>query len=138
MKIYNRRGFAASLIALGVGLAGMAALVVKELDIRLLFSTVFLLGAGGYYLPRSLSKKASKEDKLLEEDERDLFIEMKAKSMSFRIALGVAFGLLIFSVLGYGITKAQEWVLASLFFGSGCAFLWIVWLITWIYYEKHF
>ena len=138
MKIYNRRGFASSIVALSVGIAGVAAIIAKGFDVRLLLSTVFLLGAGGYYLPRSLSRKASKEDKFFEEDEWDVFVEMKAKSMSFRIVLSAVFVLLVISVLAYGFTRGQLWLAVSLLLGALSAFMWIIWIITWICCEKHY
>ena len=79
--------------------ACFAVAVLFALLAYFLAQPLFLIGAGS--LARSLSQKMSREDKLEERDERNQLIDMKSKSLAFRLTQGISFVLgLLFLVSG--------------------------------------
>lgn len=101
MRIYNKKKFAYSVFSLSLGLLYLLTGTVSEFDAKdiILIVLLFLIGAGS--LARSLSQKMSREDKLEERDERNQLIDMKSKSLAFRLTQGISFVLgLLFLVSG--------------------------------------
>ena len=101
MRIYNKKTFGFGIFALALGLLNIVAGVMTGFDGKGVFLIVllFLIGAGS--LARSLSQKMSREDKLEERDERNQLIDMKSKSLAFRLTQGISFVLgLLFLVSG--------------------------------------
>lgn len=115
MRIYNKKTFGFGIFALALGLLNIVAGVMTGFDGKGVFLIVllFLIGAGS--LARSLSQKMSREDKLEERDERNQLIDMKSKSLAFRLTQGISFVLgLLFLVSG---TVAKDDAIVALGLG---------------------
>ena len=115
MRIYNKKTFGFGIFALALGLLNIVAGVMTGFDAGgvILIVLLFLIGAGS--LARGLSQKMSREDKLEERDERNQLIDMKSKSLAFRLTQGISFVLgLLFLVSG---TVAKDDAIVSLGLG---------------------
>lgn len=105
MRIYNKKKFAYSVFSLSLGLLYLLTGTVSEFDAKdiILIVLLFLIGAGS--LARSLSQKMSREDKLEERDERNQLIDMKSKSLAFRLTQGISFVLGLLFLVGGAVAK---------------------------------
>lgn len=105
MRIYNKKKFTYSVFSLSLGLLYLLTGTVSEFDAKdiILIILLFLIGAGS--LARSLSQKMSREDKLEERDERNQLIDMKSKSLAFRLTQGISFVLGLLFLVGGAVAK---------------------------------
>ena len=102
MKICHKKNFWAGVGMLALGILNLAtALWRRDLDASAVVLVVALVLLGGGSLLRGLSPKLAREDKTEERDERNQLIDMKSKSLAFRLTQGISFVLgLLFLVSG--------------------------------------
>lgn len=96
MKIYNKNQFIEGIFMVLLGAANLITDMIKQsVDMKgiILTTALFLFGFDALY--RSLSRKLSRESKLEDWDERNRFIELKAKRKAFQITQAICFSLLI-------------------------------------------
>lgn len=105
MRIYNKKKFAFGVFSLVMGMLNLVTGIITGLDAKgvILIILLFLIGAGS--LARSLSQKMSREDKLEERDERNQLIDMKSKSLAFRLTQGISFVLGLLFLVGGAVAK---------------------------------
>ena len=112
MKIYHKRNFWAGLGMLALGILNLATALwrgrVEWSDWVLVLALVFL---GGGFLLRGLSPKLAWEDKIEEQDERNVLVQLKTRTSAFRWARLVSFGLML-SLLIAGAVTGERLLLA--------------------------
>ena len=100
----------------------------------ILCAVLFLLGGG--LLIRSLSRKASRQDKIESLDERNRLIKLKSESRAFSISQTVSFVLIVGCVIAYATTKSRDFI--GIMVGLGLA--WTISILadifTYFYYES--
>ena len=72
------------------------------------------------------------------EDERSLFVEMKAKAKTLDIVSNFLFFATAAAMIAYGVTKNQVFVFVYMFLCTGAALsvCWISHIVTYFYYES--
>lgn len=142
MKIYNRKGliwgvFWTLLAAFNLyhSILSPDDFLMGQIKDILISVVVLMLGVSGFI--RAFSKKATLEDKIEHEDERNRLIEIKSGAKAFQflqIFLLLATG--VFAVV-YKLTSNVGWIP----FLIATAVIWnvgfLVDMIAGIYYEKH-
>lgn len=136
MKIYNKKMFAFGIFSLALGLCNLILALMTKPDVSGIVLIVALFLFGGISIVHGLSKKLSKEDKLLASDERNQYVEAKAKTRAFQILHYICFGLMaLFLVIG----KATRFDF-SMYIGVGLGIAWFatLWvdLLTHLYYDS--
>ncbi len=86
---------------------------------------------------RSLSRKLLRESILEDLDERNQFIELKAKSKSFQITQAICFALLIGAMVAAKLTGYEGFVGIALGLVFAYAISMFTHLFVFIYYEQH-
>lgn len=109
MKIYNKKG-----LLLGIGCMGLAVwnIVVDFgepdpntlIQIRDSILSVVLLLIGINFFWRAFSKKATKEDFIEKQDERNKWVEYRSKSKMLDIVYITLFVIMICGVVGFKMT----------------------------------
>ena len=141
MKIYSKKGFVLGLIWSVVG-GWLFILSVTSADIsahqikNTLISLVLVL-IGLTSLIRAFSKKATKQDFIEEQDERNRFVNLKAKSKVLDLMVYVLTGLIVVGLTGYIITKNIAWGFVFLIPALLISFYLISSIIVYLYYDKH-
>lgn len=109
-----------------------------KLDMKgiILTTALFLFGFDALY--RSLSRKLSRESKLEDWDERNRFIELKAKRKAFQIMQAICFSLLIGAMVAAKLTGYEEFTGIALGLALAYAISVFTNLFTAIYYEWHY
>ena len=102
----------------------------------ILTTALFLFGFDALY--RSLSRKLSRESKLEDWDERNRFIELKAKRKAFQITQAICFSLLIGAMVAAKLTGYEEFTGIALGLALAYAISVFTNLFTAIYYEWHY
>ncbi|HIV48118.1 MAG TPA: hypothetical protein H9749_09970 [Candidatus Acutalibacter stercorigallinarum] len=112
MKIYHKKNFWAGVGMLALGILNLATALwrgrVEWSDWVLVLALVFL---GGGFLLRGLSPKLAWEDKIEEQDERNVLVQLKTRTSAFRWARLVSFGLML-SLLIAGAVTGERLLLA--------------------------
>lgn len=137
MKIYNKRSFISGTISFLLGLALLLCCIFKTFDLKSILLIIIMFFFGWLELRRSMSGPMSKEDRIMELDERNRLIRLKSKSKAFNVTQTVCFVLmLVFMILG---STLKEIILT--YAGVGLAFGFNISMfaeiISCIYYEKH-
>lgn len=142
MKIYNKKGLLSGIICTVLGVWSLFwnfgnpnhNLFVQIRDIVL---SIVLLSAGITSFWRAFSKKATKEDFIEENDERNKLIVYKSKSKMLDIVYGILFIIIICGMVGFKMTANMIWF--SIFIIPGFLFGLFVLIETFVklYYEKH-
>lgn len=142
MKIYNKKGFLSGIISLGLAVWSIVLDFGKPdpntlVQIRDTAFSVLLLFIGINSLWRAFSKKATKEDLIEEQDERNEWIEYKSKSKMLDIVYTILFAIMIGGVIGIKMTANKAWftvlVIPSFFLGL----FFFIEIFVKIYYEHH-
>ena len=139
MKIYNRKGFLSGLFSAALGTALLFIEVQNGFDSfqpkNTLLAIVCLL-VGLTAVVRSMSRRLSREDKILLLDERSQLVTLKSRSRAFRITQGVCL-VLMFLFLLLGAAKNFD---GAVFLGLGFAFSisvsYFSELFSYLYYES--
>ncbi len=85
MKIYNKKGFAVSILLIALGVFdAVGGFMADILDVKAVIVIAALFAFGFVGVKRSLSEEFAREDKIEECDERNRLIELKSKGMTLR------------------------------------------------------
>lgn len=105
MKICHKKNFWAGAGMLALGLLNLvSALWRRDLDASAVVLVVALVLLGGGSLLRGLSPKLAREDKIEEQDERNILVRFKTRASAFRWTRLVSFGLLLALLLAGAVT----------------------------------
>lgn len=112
MKICHKKNFWAGVGMLALGILNLATALwrgqVEWSDWVLVLALVFL---GGSSLLRGLSPKLARQDKIEEQDERNVLVQLKTRTSAFRWTRLVSFGLML-SLLIAGAVTGERLLLA--------------------------
>lgn len=112
MKICHKKNFWAGVGMLALGILNLATALwrgqMEWSDWVLVLALVFL---GGSSLLRSLSPKLARQDKIEEQDERNVLVQLKTRTSAFRWTRLVSFGLML-SLLIAGAVTGERLLLA--------------------------
>ena len=141
MKLYNKKGLVFGLFwtILGVSAlvlelvrpSGNTAVFIRDI---VLFSLLILFGVR--QVVRAFSSAATREDMLEERDERNRFIKLKTGSTMFKVAEVLLFLWTVASMVGYGFTRDDIWVMGVLVSGLTLGLLFIIELFVGVHYEN--
>ena len=141
MKLYNKKGLVFGLFwtILGVSAlvlelvrpSGNTAVFIRDI---VLFSLLILFGVR--QVVRAFSRAATREDMLEERDERNRFIKLKTGSIMFKVAEVMLFLWTVASMVGYGFTRDDIWVMGVLVAGLTLGLLFIIELFVGVHYEN--
>ena len=141
MKLYNKKGLVFGLFwtILGVSAlvlelvrpSGNTAVFIRDI---VLFSLLILFGVR--QVVRAFSRAATREDMLEERDERNRFIKLKTGSTMFKVAEILLFLWTVASMVGYGFTRDDIWVMGVLVSGLTLGLLFIIELFVGVHYEN--
>lgn len=141
MKLYNKKGLVLGLFwtILGVSAlvlelvrpSGNTAVFIRDI---VLFSLLILFGVR--QVVRAFSRAATREDMLEERDERNRFIKLKTGSTMFKVAEVLLFLWTVASMVGYGFTRDDIWVMGVLVSGLTLGLLFIIELFVGVHYEN--
>ena len=105
MKICHKKNFWAGVGMLALGILNLATALWRgqmEWSDWVLVLALVLLGGGS--LLRGLSPKLAREDKIEEQDERNVLVRFKTSASAFRWTRLVSFGLLLALLLAGAVT----------------------------------
>ena len=112
MKICHKKNFWAGAGMLALGILNLATALwrgrVEWSDWVLVLALVLL---GGSSLLRGLSPKLARQDKIEEQDERNILVQLKTRTSAFRWTRLVSFGLML-SLLIAGAVTGERLLLA--------------------------
>ncbi len=141
MKLYNKKGLVFGLFwtILGVSAlvlelvrpSGNTAVFIRDI---VLFSLLILFGVR--QVVRAFSRAATREDMLEERDERNRFIKLKTGSTMFKVAEVMLFLWTVASMVGYGFTRDDIWVMGVLVSGLTLGLLFIIEFFVGVHYEN--
>ncbi len=141
MKLYNKKGLVFGLFwtILGVSAlvlelvrpSGNTAVFIRDI---VLFSLLILFGVR--QVVRAFSRAATREDMIEERDERNRFIKLKTGSTMFKVAEVMLFLWTVASMVGYGFTRDDIWVMGVLVAGLTLGLLFIIELFVGVHYEN--
>ena len=141
MKLYNKKGLVFGLLwtILGVSAlvlelvrpSGNTAVFIRDI---VLFSLLILFGVR--QVVRAFSRAATREDMLEERDERNRFIKLKTGSTMFKVAEVMLFLWTVASMVGYGFTRDDIWVMGVLVSGLTLGLLFIIEIFVGAHYEN--
>lgn len=141
MKIYNKKGFGHGMVLAVLGVVRLVMLVVApeeqwaQLMKGLILGLVFLL-LGLMMLLRALSKSATREDIIDDNDERNILIKLKVQACTASVLCLTFVLFMVVGLVGFVMTNNEAWTLV---FTVPAVFL-IVYIIASIvatvYYEK--
>ena len=120
MKIYNNKKFADGcfFLVLGAALAG-AIIWKREIDGKSVVLALIALVIGADALVRSLSRRLSYQDKVEALDERNIQVELRARSRTLSLLRGTLMAVLILSLIGALANPEGELVYGGMMVVSG-------------------
>ena len=140
MKLYNKKGLIFGLFwtILGVSAlilelvrpSGNTAVFIRDI---VLFSLLILFGVR--QAVRAFSMTATREDMVEERDERNRYIKLKTGSTMFKVSEALLFLWTMGSIVGYGFTRDDMWVMGVVVAGFTLGLLFIIELLVGAYYE---
>ena len=119
MKIHHKKNFWAGLGMVALGLVNLALSLWRrdfDLSTGVLVGALLLLGVSS--LLRSLSPQLSRQDKIEEQDERNILVKLKTSTSAFRWTRLVSLGLLILLLVAGAVTGEKSLIAI----GVGLAF----------------
>ena len=141
MKLYNKKGLVFGLFWTILGVSALVLELVRSsgntaVFIRdiVLFSLLILFGVR--QVVRAFSRAATREDMIEERDERNRFIKLKTGSTMFKVAEVMLFLWTVASMVGYGFTRDDIWVMGVLVSGLTLGLLFIIELFVGVHYEN--
>ncbi len=141
-KLYNKKGFLEGIV-LVILATGSFFLAIQNPDHNTLVQTrnlilsVVLLLAGLSAFVRAFSKKATVEDLIEAQDERNLLIRCKSKARMLDIVYGVLFVLVIGCMIGAKITANEAWIMLLITPAFLLGLFFLLEIFVTLYYEKH-
>ena len=140
MKIYHKKNFAVGLSFTALGLAFLGLMLARwEFPAKSILWCVFFLLTGPSFLLRSLSREASRRDRIEEEDERNVQVALRAKSAAFSILRYVLLGmcwLCMAAALLSGDVPERQMVFTAMSVVAGAA--WFLSLAAQLVCEHHY
>ena len=120
MKIYNKKKFSDGcfFLVLGAALAG-AMIWKREIDGKSVVLALIALVIGADALVRSLSRRLSYQDKVEALDERNIQVELRARSRTLSLLRGTLMAVLILSLIGALANPEGELVYGGMMVVSG-------------------
>lgn len=117
MKIYNKKGFREGVAILVLSTFLLKACFKENIDFKdLIWGCIgLLLGIRGVL--RGFSSTKSREDILINNDEREQYIDLLTAKKTLKILHIVNWVLLIVFVLAYGYTKAESLIVVCIVLG---------------------
>lgn len=142
MKIYNKKGLLSGVICTLLGVWSIFwdfgnsnhNLIVQIRDIVL---SIVLLSVGITSFWRASSKKATKEDFIEENDERNKLIVYKSKSRMLDIVYCILFIVMICGMVGFKMTANMIWFSIFIIPGFLLGLFVLIEIFVKLYYEKH-
>ena len=140
MKLCNKKGLVLSLFWTILGVSALVLELVRPSSTAVfirdivLFSLLILFGVR--QVVRAFSRAATREDMLEERDERNRFIKLKTGSTMFKVAEVMLFLWTVASMVGYGFTRDDIWVMGVLVSGLTLGLLFIIELFVGVHYEN--
>lgn len=140
MKLYNKKGLVFGLFWTILGVSALVLELVRPSSTAVfirdivLFSLLILFGVR--QVVRAFSRAATREDMLEERDERNRFIKLKTGSTMFKVAEVLLFLWTVASMVGYGFTRDDIWVMGVLVAGLTLGLLFIIELFVGVHYEN--
>ena len=120
MKIYNKKKFADGCFSLVLGAALAGAMIWKrEIDGKSVVLALIALVIGADALVRSLSRRLSYQDKVEALDERNIQVELRARSRTLSLLRGTLMAVLILSLIGALANPEGELVYGGMMVVSG-------------------
>ena len=108
MKICHKKNFWAGVGMLALGILNLATALwrgqMEWSDWVLVLALGFL---GGRSLLRSLSPKLARQDKIEEQDERNVLVQLKTRTSAFRWTRLVSFGLMLSLLIAGAVTRER-------------------------------
>ena len=141
MKLYNKKGLLLGLFWFLVGVSGLILELVKPgnnmaVHIRDIVLFALLLLFSIRQIVRAFSQTATREDMVEERDERNRFIKLKTGSTMFKVAEALLFLWTLGSMIGYGFTQDDMWVMGVIVAGFTLGLLFVIELFVGIYYDN--
>lgn len=137
MKIYHKRNFIEGAFLLGLGALNLIMNFIQhDFSVKGSILCVALFLIGGTLLVRSLSRKASYQDKIENMDERNRLVKLKSESKAFVIGQMVSFLLIVGCMIAYAITKSRDFVGITVGLGLAWGISMLVDVFASIYYES--
>ena len=140
MKLHNKKGLVFGLFWTILGVSALVLELVRPSSTAVfirdivLFSLLILFGVR--QVVRAFSRAATREDMLEERDERNRFIKLKTGSTMFKVAEVLLFLWTVASMVGYGFTRDDIWVMGVLVSGLTLGLLFIIELFVGVHYEN--
>ena len=140
MKLCNKKGLVLGLFWTILGVSALVLELVRPSSTAVfirdivLFSLLILFGLR--QVVRAFSRAATREDMLEERDERNRFIKLKTGSTMFKVAEVMLFLWTVASMVGYGFTRDDIWVMGVLVSGLTLGLLFIIELFVGVHYEN--
>lgn len=141
MRIYNRKGFIWGIVWTVLGGLRLLLLVIQPEDttaqlVKGIIVGVVLLTLGLSGFTRALSKQATREDRIEENDERNKLVRLKSKARVNDVMFWTMIALIVCGVIGYYMTDNIAW--AFLAFAPLLQVIVYFWssIILSIYYER--
>lgn len=142
MKIYNKKGVIFGAIWAGLGMTSLVTCLIKpekflpeQIKDFVLASLLIVIGLVSFI--RAFSKSATQEDKIAEQDERDILIMMKSKAKTLDILCWGFILLLLLGIFWYLLTKNFVWIYIFMASSLCISFAAILYFIILLYYENH-
>lgn len=105
MKIYHKKNVWAGAGMLALGILNLAtALWRRDLDVSAVVLVLALVFLGGGFLVRGLSPELAREDRIEEQDERNILVRFKTRTSAFRWTRLVSFGLMLLLLIAGAVT----------------------------------
>lgn len=141
MKIYNKKGFFSGIICIVLGMWSLFwdfgnpnhNLIVQIRDIVL---SIVLISIGITSFWRAFLKKATKEDFIEENDERNKLIVYKSKSRMLDIVYAILFVIMICGMIGFKMTANMIWFSIFIIPGFLLGLFVLIEIFVKLYYEK--
>lgn len=137
MKIYHKRNFIEGMFMLVLGVLNLIMdLFRQDFSVKggLLCAVLFLVG--GVLLARSLSQKASRQDKLETMDERNQLVRLKSESRAFAIAQSACFVLILGCAAAYAATRSRDFIGILVGLGLAWGISVLADIFAYFYYES--
>ena len=142
MKIYNKKGFAWGIFWLVLGVSALAAdlwinpddFLPKTIKDVIIDFIILIMGLVGFL--RAFSAKATREDIIEENDERNKLVKLKSEAKTGNLMLWVYCIVAVIGGVGFTLTANEGWA----FFCVTALLLISIWfviaIVTYIYYDS--
>lgn len=137
MRIYNKKGFVGGIFSILLGLAALITGIIMGIRVKSIILGFLVLTFGIEAIARSLSQKATNEDKIADRDERNQLVKDRSQAKTLKLIRIIAFVLTVTLLI-----VGARWQV-PLFLGMGISagillnLSLLIEIGASIYYEKH-